>query len=74
MPVHLALASGDIGSPEERATIMKLQDAVSAAIDTAGVGEFDGDEWRPPRSGSYAIKRRGDAGDPNAEEERVALS
>jgi hypothetical protein len=28
----------------------------------------------PPRSGSYAIKRRGDAGDPNAKEERVALS
>jgi hypothetical protein len=99
--VHLVLAGGEMGSPEERATIMKLQDDVSAAIAAAGVGEFDGDEWGanecvlymygedadrlfdavrpvilklPPRSGSYAIKRRGDADDPNAKEERVALS
>jgi hypothetical protein len=34
-----------MGSPDERATIMKLQDEVSAAIDSAGAGEFDGDEW-----------------------------
>ena len=101
MLVHLALAGGEMGSPDERATIIKLQDEVSAAIDSAGVGEFDGDEWGgnecvlymygedadplfdavrpvlmklPPRSGSYAIKRRGDASDPNAKEERVALS
>jgi hypothetical protein len=29
-----------MGSPDERATIMKLQDEVSAAIDSAGVGEL----------------------------------
>lgn len=101
MIVHLALAGGEMGSPDERATIMKLQDEISAAIDAAGVGEFDGDEWGgnecvlylygedadrlfdavhsviaklPPRSGSYAIKRRGEASDPNAKEERVTLS
>ena len=101
MLVHLALAGGEMGSPEERATIMKLQDEVTAAIDAAGVGEFDGDEWGgnecvlymygedadrlfdavhpviaklPPRSGSYAIKRRGEASDPNAKDERVPLS
>ena len=99
--VHLALAGGEAGSPDERARLVKLQDEVSAAVDAAGVGLFDGDEWGggecvlylygadadrlfdavrpviaklPPRSGSFAIKRRGDAGDPNAKEERVALS
>jgi hypothetical protein len=99
--VHLALAGGEMGSPDERAQLMKLQDQISAAIDAAGVGQFDGDEWGgdecvlymygadadrlfdavrpviaklPPRSGSFAIKRRGDAGDPSAKEERVSLS
>jgi len=28
----------------------------------------------PPRAGSFAIKRRGDASDPNAEEERLSLA
>jgi hypothetical protein len=36
--VDLALAGGEMGSPDERATITKLQDEVSAAIDSAGRG------------------------------------
>jgi hypothetical protein len=98
--VHLTLAGGEMGSPDERAEIATLQEEVSAVIDAVGVGEFDGDEWGgnecvlymygedadrlfdavrpvllklPPRSGSYAIKRQGDAGDANAKEERVSL-
>jgi hypothetical protein len=98
--VHLALAGGDAGSQDERERIMKLQDEVAAAIDAAGVGQFDGDEWGggecvlymygpdadrlfdtvravvtklPPRAGSFAIKRWGDAGDASAKEEKVSL-
>jgi hypothetical protein len=90
-----------MGSPDERARLVKLQDEVAAAVAAAKVGEFDGDEWgggecvlylygpdadrlfaavRPviakaaPRAGSFAIKRRGEAGDPNAAEERVSLA
>jgi hypothetical protein len=43
--VHLALSGGEAGSDDERARLMKLQDEVSAAVDAAGVGLFDGDEW-----------------------------
>jgi hypothetical protein len=43
--VHLTLAGGEMGSPDERAEIATLQEEVSAVIDAVGVGEFDGDEW-----------------------------
>ncbi len=44
MIVHLAPAGGEMGSPDERTHVAKLQDEISAAIDAMAVGEFDGDE------------------------------
>jgi hypothetical protein len=80
-----------------------VEDALIAAIDAGGVGEFDGHDVAldgsgevnlyaygedadalfevmepvllgvPPREGSYAIKRYGEAGEPGVREERVEL-
>ncbi len=43
--VHLELSDDRFGSPEERESISKLEDRLAAAIDGAGAGEFDGDEY-----------------------------
>lgn len=42
--VRLQLAE-EAGSDQEREEIFALQDELGAAIEEAGAGEFDGDEW-----------------------------
>jgi hypothetical protein len=41
---HLPLSNGDMGTEQERDVIFLLEDRLSAAIERAGVGEFDGNE------------------------------
>jgi hypothetical protein len=41
----LKLGSGDMGTPEERQRISALEEQISAAIDEADAGEFDGNEY-----------------------------
>ena len=42
---HLPLSNGDMGTEEERDVIFLLEDRLSAAIERAGAGEFDGNEF-----------------------------
>jgi hypothetical protein len=42
---HLSLSNGDMGTEQERDVIFLLEDRLSAAIERAGVGEFDGNEF-----------------------------
>ncbi|MHC4745531.1 MAG: hypothetical protein ACYS8Z_26755 [Planctomycetota bacterium] len=96
--VQLKLSNDDFGTEEERNTIHNLSDKLSAAIDSAGVGEFDGDEFgggtctlymygpdadalfatvdpvlrsSTLSKGATAVKRYGEATDPDAKEEKV---
>lgn len=96
--VYLRLSDDDFGSSEERDNIMDFGEELARAINSAGAGEFDGDEFgqgectlfmygpdadrlfaaiepllksSPLASGGYAVKRYGEAGDPNAREVRV---
>ena len=41
----IKLRSGDMGSPDERARIVTLENQLSDAIKNSAVGEFDGDEY-----------------------------
>lgn len=43
--VHLRLQEDNFGSPKERDAISDLEDQLEQAIDTASVGEFDGEEF-----------------------------
>jgi hypothetical protein len=43
--VHLRLSDNKFGTPADRAAMHALRDAIAAAIDKAGAGEFDGDEF-----------------------------
>lgn len=43
--IEMPLAGGEFGSDEERERVYALEDELAAAIDAAGVGEFDGDEF-----------------------------
>ncbi|GAA3010735.1 hypothetical protein [Actinokineospora diospyrosa] len=43
--VTLKLAGGHFGSDDERKVIRALEHDISAAIDAAGTGEYDGDEF-----------------------------
>jgi hypothetical protein len=43
--VHLELSDSAFGTPNERAAIYKLSDDLAGAIERAGVGDFDGDEF-----------------------------
>lgn len=43
--VEIPLAGGDFGSDAERERVYALEDELAAAIDAAGVGEFDGDAF-----------------------------
>ena len=42
---HLPLSNTQMGSEEERDVIFLLEDRLSAAIERAGAGEFDGNEF-----------------------------
>src|ERR1043166_8430183 len=43
--VYLRLSDGAFGSDDQRARILELEERMEAAINNAGVGEFDGDEF-----------------------------
>jgi len=43
--IYIPLSDDEFGSQEEREAIHKLSDELSKAIETAGTGEFDGDEF-----------------------------
>ena len=43
--IHLKLQHGEFGSTEEREAIHALEDELSDAVEDAGVGEFDGDDF-----------------------------
>ncbi|MGE3174116.1 MAG: hypothetical protein AB7O97_15925 [Planctomycetota bacterium] len=42
--VHLRLSNRSLGIASERADIERLADELEAAVEAAGVGEYDGDE------------------------------
>ena len=42
---HLPLSNGEMGTEEEREVIFLLEDRLAAAVEHAGVGEFDGNEF-----------------------------
>jgi len=41
----IKIRSGDMGSPEERARIVALENQLSDAIKNSAAGDFDGDEY-----------------------------
>ena len=43
--IHLKLQHGEFGSTEEREAIHAFEDELSDAVEDAGVGEFDGDDF-----------------------------
>ena len=43
--VHLSITGDEFGEVAEREEIFALEDRLIAAIDSAGVGEFDGNEF-----------------------------
>ena len=43
--IHLKLQHGEFGSTEEREAIHELEDELSDAIEDAGVGKFDRDDF-----------------------------
>ena len=43
--IHLCLSDSDFGSDDDRAGIGELSDRLEKAIEDAGVGELDGDEF-----------------------------
>jgi hypothetical protein len=59
--VHFKLTGDSFGSEEERAAIYALQGTLRNSIDTAGVGEFDGNEFGGGEAVLYAYGP--DAGD-----------
>lgn len=52
--VSFALSGGPFGSEEERAAVRVLQARLSGAIDLAGVGEIDGNEFGAGQCTIYA--------------------
>jgi hypothetical protein len=52
--VHFQLSDDGYGSEDERAGIYALQRSLRAAIDTAGAGEFDGNEFGGGEAVLYA--------------------
>lgn len=51
--VHLRLQEESFGSPKERDAVSDLEDQLEQAIDTASVGEFDGEEFGDKRCVLY---------------------
>jgi hypothetical protein len=43
--VHLRLSNRALGTAGERADIERLAEQLAAAVEDAGVGEYDGDEY-----------------------------
>ena len=43
--VYLKLSDAKFGTPEDRASIHRLSASLESAINTAAVGDFDGDEF-----------------------------
>ena len=58
---HFTLSGDEFGEADEREAIFRLEDALIEAINGAGVGEFDGNEFGGGEAVLYAYG-------PNAEE------
>jgi hypothetical protein len=43
--VHIPLSTGQFGTEDERKTLFHVEDRLVSAIDRAGAGEFDGNEF-----------------------------
>lgn len=52
--VHFTLNGGDHGTEAQREAVFALEDRLIQAIDTAGVGEFDGNEFGGGEAVLYA--------------------
>jgi hypothetical protein len=52
--VHLKLGDDRYGSEDERIAVRALKEALTAAIDAANAGEFDGDEFGGGEAVLYA--------------------
>lgn len=59
--VHFSLSDDGFGRPEEREAFFALEDALIAAFEAAGVGEFDGNEFGPGEAVIYAYGSDADA-------------
>ena len=74
--VHLRLSQSGFGSSAERQRLAELEKRLDRSIKNARAGEFDGNEFvreAATQAGSFVVKRRGAADDPNAKDEKIQL-
>ncbi|MFI8236548.1 hypothetical protein ACIF83_04675 [Streptomyces sp. NPDC085866] len=58
---HFRLAADGFGDPEQRVQVYNAEEVMAAAIDEAGVGEFDGNEFGAGEAVLYAYGPDADA-------------
>jgi hypothetical protein len=59
--VHLVLSGEGFGTPADRDRVYELEDDLIAAVEAAGVGEYDGNEFGEGEAALYAYGPDADA-------------